>query len=142
MEYADKVVIDRVNNKGNKNISQKMMNQLKIILSLASIRGYDQSYRIRNSEGKFIKNSNIANLLEHAMKPQRRLVAENDFINLLREANIDPELILNDNIKVQLLSNEKMGNEEDMPPHLDRGDDQIYATYRNQPTRTWQIPDE
>ncbi|RWS26471.1 hypothetical protein B4U80_02435 [Leptotrombidium deliense] len=64
-----------------------MLKQLKIILKLAKINAYDENGRIRDKSGTFIENIS------------RVLLAEKEFIDLLNEANIDPELIINDNVR-------------------------------------------
>ncbi|RWS27454.1 hypothetical protein B4U80_07983 [Leptotrombidium deliense] len=79
-----------------------MIKQLKIILKLAKINGYDENGRIRNKHGMFIENSSLIQLLSHAMAVGRVLLAEKEFIELLNEANIDSDLIVNDNVRAKL----------------------------------------
>ncbi|RWR99124.1 hypothetical protein B4U79_14112, partial [Dinothrombium tinctorium] len=67
---------------------------------LAKINAYDNEGRIRDSKGEFISNSSLIQLLSHAMTASRILLAEKEFIDLLYEADVDPDLIINDNVKM------------------------------------------
>ena len=82
----------------------KLNKIMKIFLKLASIKGYDIIGRVRDSNGHYIPESNIINLINHAMTHGKLLLAQNEFIKLLHEANVEPDLIINENIKVKLLN--------------------------------------
>lgn len=82
---------------------QKVPFIIKTALKLASINGYDDQYRIRNRNGKYLANTNVHDLLNHCMSVGRKLTAENEFIELLAEAGIDPDWILNENVKAKLI---------------------------------------
>jgi len=82
---------------------QKVPYIIKVALKLATINGYDDQYRIRNRNGKYLVNTNVHDLLNHCMSVGRKLTAENEFIELLAEADIDPDWILNENVKAKLI---------------------------------------
>jgi hypothetical protein len=82
---------------------EKLTNQLKIILKLAKIDAYDNTFRIKNDKGFFIENSNIINLLQNATLSSKILVGQDAFITLLFKAKVDPELIKNENVKQMLI---------------------------------------
>jgi hypothetical protein len=81
----------------------KLTRQIKIILKLAKIGAYDTDLRIRGEGDEFINNSNIINLLADATATSKVLIGYNEFIKLLYEANVEPELIINENVKYQLI---------------------------------------
>lgn len=109
MEYSDKVIVDIDDKKKSTNINLKdrLLRQLQIILKLAKINGYDISGRIRNQNGNFLSNSSILHLLSYAMTPSRVLIGEQEFIDLLLEANIEPDLLLNDNLRAKVVKKHK-----------------------------------
>jgi hypothetical protein len=82
---------------------EKLTKQIKIILKLAKVNGYDADLRIRGEGENFINNSNIINLLADATSASKVLIGYNEFIRLLYEANVEPELIINENVKYQLI---------------------------------------
>jgi len=88
--------------KKEKKSLDKVFKIVSIALKLAKINAFDQDGRIRNDEGEIVPNSNMAILLQHAMKNGRVLVGEEEFIKLLQEANVTSDLILNDNIRNKL----------------------------------------
>jgi hypothetical protein len=82
---------------------EKYVNQIKIILKLAKIDGYDNNLRIKNENGNFIENSNIINLLQNATIAAKVLIGQDAFINLLFNAGVEPDLIVNENVKSKLI---------------------------------------
>jgi hypothetical protein len=84
-------------------ILEKLVNQIKIILKLAKIEGYDDNLRIKNEYGNYIENSNIINLLQNATISAKILVGQDSFIDLLFKAHVDPDLIVNENVKIKLI---------------------------------------
>jgi hypothetical protein len=77
---------------------------MKILLKLAKIDGYDIIGRIRNKNGDFLKGSDLITLINHSMTNGKLLLGESEFIRLLHEAKVEPELIINENVKVKLLN--------------------------------------
>jgi hypothetical protein len=82
----------------------KLNRIMKIFLKLANIRAYDVIGRVRDRKGNYINDSDIIALINHAMSHGKLLLAQNEFIRLLHEAKIEPELIINENIKAKLLN--------------------------------------
>lgn len=89
--------------------------ELDIALRLGRIKGYDHARRILGSDGTYISGSDISMLIEEAMTPKRVLVGMDDFIKLLAKANVDPDSILNDNIKKKLVNYKKSINKRSQP---------------------------
>jgi hypothetical protein len=75
---------------------------LKIILKLASVKGYDEILRVKRDDESYVENSNIISLLNHSMSHGRLLTGLPEFIKLLYDARIDPDLIINENVRAKL----------------------------------------
>jgi hypothetical protein len=84
-----------------------------IILKLGRIKGYDENRRIRGSDGTYIPGSDISMLLDEATNPKRVLVGMEDFVKLLVKAKVNPEAILNDNVRSKLESYKRSVRIED-----------------------------
>ena len=84
-------------------IYDKIHRFIKVILKLARNVGYDDELRIKLSNGKYLEKTNIIDLLTHAMSIGKVLYGENEFIELLSNSNIDPDLIINENVKLKLI---------------------------------------
>jgi hypothetical protein len=80
----------------------KLTRLLKIILKLANIEGYNQEGKIKTPSGDYLMHSDIVSLLNHAMTVGRVLIGEQEFIKLLYKAQIEPDLIVNENVKSKL----------------------------------------
>ncbi len=90
---------DRIKTK----IYDKIHRFIKVILKLARHVGYDNDLRIKLKNGKFLEKSNIVDLLTHAMSVGKVLYGENEFIELLADSDVDPELIINENVRSKLI---------------------------------------
>jgi hypothetical protein len=95
--------VPTVGRKQQKRVIDKLMRQFKVILKLAKIDGYDAIGRIKGLNGEYMDNTDIIALLINAMTPGRVLKGQERFIELLREAKVEPELIMNDNVRYKLL---------------------------------------
>lgn len=73
-----------------------------LILKLGQLGAYDSSRRIRGPDGQFVQNTDIAHLIEEAMRPSRVVNGEDAFIDLLAASKIDPGSIANDTIRAKL----------------------------------------
>lgn len=102
MEFNEKVTLSDPKKSPHQKHLDKFLRQMQIILKIAKINGYDIGGRIRDQEGSFIENSSLIHLLTYSMTPGRVLVGEKEFIDLLYEAKVEPDTILNDNIKAKL----------------------------------------
>ena len=84
-------------------IYDKIHRFIKVILKLARTVGYDEDLKIKLKNGKYLEKSNIVDLLTHAMSVGKVLYGEDEFIQLLAESNVDPDLIINQNVKLKLI---------------------------------------
>ncbi|MDI9311997.1 MAG: hypothetical protein QM535_17420 [Limnohabitans sp.] len=82
----------------------KMINLLRVMSKLANIKAYDEEGRIKTKDGKFLQNSDVAYLLLNAMSPGKIVIGEEEFILLLKSAQVNPDLILNENIRQKLMN--------------------------------------
>ncbi|MDI9312885.1 MAG: hypothetical protein QM535_21930 [Limnohabitans sp.] len=104
----------------------KMINLLRIMSRLANIHGYDENGKILDRSGKYMDQTDIAVLLLNAMSPGKLIIGEDEFIYLLKKANVNPDLILNENVRYKLLNERRIQNEiinEDLIPET-----QIFAS--------------
>jgi hypothetical protein len=85
------------------NFNDKFKKIMKIILKLAKINGYDVLGRVRNKKGEFV-DSSIISLINNAMTHGKLLLGQNEFISLLKEANVEPDLIYNENVRAKLIN--------------------------------------
>lgn len=74
-----------------------------LILRLGQLRAYDSSRRIRGPDGGYVQNTDIAHLIEEAMRPSRVVNGADEFIDLLVSCKIDPEIIVNDTLRSKLV---------------------------------------
>lgn len=83
---------------------EKLNNIMKILLKLAKINAYDITGRVRDKNGVFLNDSDLISLINHAMTHGKLLLGQSEFIRLLHEANVEPNLIINENIRAKLLN--------------------------------------
>ena len=95
--------VEKITDKIKSKIYDKIHRFIKIILKLARTVGYDNDLRIKLKNGKYLEKSNIVDLLTHAMSVGKVLYGESEFISLLAESNVDPNLIINDNVRLKLI---------------------------------------
>ena len=85
-------------------IYDKIHRFIKVIFKLAKHDSYDdETLRIKSRNGGYIDQTNIVYLLTHAMSLGKVLHGEEEFIALLSSSGVDPELILNENVKSKLM---------------------------------------
>lgn len=96
----DKIQTKKV--KDERKSIKKITNIVEIALKLARIKAFNEYGHILGKNGDYIRNSNIANLLEHSMKNGKLLIGENEFIELLHRAGVSEESIFNENIRYKL----------------------------------------
>ena len=97
---------DRIKEK----IYDKPLRLIQVALQLALSGAYDQTLRIKDDSNNFISNTNIVDLLLKAMSPGKFLRGEDEFIALLARSNVDPDLLLNENMRVKLLQLKKQSS--------------------------------
>lgn len=79
------------------------LNAYDLILKLGRLGAYDSSRRIRGPDGEFVQNTDIAHLIEEAMRPSRVVNGADAFIELLVASKINPDTIANDTIRAKLI---------------------------------------
>lgn len=107
--------LEKKTDKIKKKIYDKIHRFIKIILQIAKSNGYDNEYRIKTKNGKYLDKSNLVDLLTQSMTVGKVLYGENEFIELLSKCGVDPELIINDNVRLKLIqmNNSKTFNNRD-----------------------------
>jgi hypothetical protein len=73
-----------------------------LLLKLASGHGYNESLNIRGQDGTFLPETNVLALASYATTPERYLPGKSDFVGLMSMLGIDPELIANEPMRMQL----------------------------------------
>ena len=76
---------------------------LNIVLKLAIIGGYNEDFEIIGRNGNPIENSSIVTLINLALNHENARVGENDFIRLLHDSNVNPNWIINENLRSKLM---------------------------------------
>jgi len=104
MSSPVKITLSSQNGWGSKHAFQNIHLVIRTVLKLALINGYDSEGRIRGTNGEFIPNSNLLDLLNFAMTRGKNLKGTDEFVKLLLEAGIEPDWIINENIRSLLLN--------------------------------------
>ena len=110
---------------------EKIQKLLRIALKIASINAFNENFEINDLNGIPIPNSDITKLLNNAISAQKILVGEKDFIRLLHEANVDPNWIVNENLRSKLLNYRPT-----LKRKLDKKTDEVSKKSKN----SWDIP--
>lgn len=84
--------------------AERQQKLLQIVLKLASYGGYDRDCKIETSNGEKVE---IVPLLLHAASPGRNITGISDFVDLLYNAGVQPELIINAGVREELKSRMK-----------------------------------
>ena len=74
-----------------------------LILKLGRMGAYDNARRIRGPDVSFVANTDIAHLIEEAMRPSRIVNGADIFVDLLAASKIDPDSIVNDTLRAKLV---------------------------------------
>jgi hypothetical protein len=119
-------------------IYDKIHKLLKIILRLGRHVGYDDDLKIKLKNSKYLEKSNIVDLLTHAMSMGKVLYGESEFIDLLHSAGVNPELIINENVKNKLISKY---NSREITPDKDEPMDVIVDRRKTELKRTMPVDD-
>jgi hypothetical protein len=142
MEYTNKMTVvpesqtiggqERSNEKRIRNRPfEKLSKILKIVLKLADVKGYDVIGRVKSRDGNYVNNSSLIDLILYAMSYGKALTGEKEFIDLLHDANITPELIVNENVKQKLLMlYQQSTRQEEIPASLTSSRPIITSTRR------------
>lgn len=73
-----------------------------IVIKLCAIKAYDGARRVLDPAGAPVMGSDISLLLDEALSPRRTLVGMTEFVEALARARVEPNSILNDNIRLAL----------------------------------------
>ena len=82
----------------------KIHKLIKIVLKLALNKSYDENFNIRDESGEPLSDTDIAELLNHILSPQKIIHGENEFIRLLYQSGVNPDWIINQNVRAKLMS--------------------------------------
>lgn len=79
---------------------QRQTKMVKLILKLALAGVYDSNGTMRSSSGERIS---VVPFIMHCFKPGKVLSGLDEFINLMSQAGIEPDQVINENVKQMLL---------------------------------------
>ena len=85
-------------------ITNKRIRMLKIFVALLKSKAINDDFKLLKSDGNINESANIAELLELTQSRQERSQGLDDFIHQLIKANVDPNLIMNSNLKAKVES--------------------------------------
>ena len=80
----------------------KQRKLLLVILQLAKRNAYSDDLKLKSRNGNFIEQTQFINLLNYALSPGKALPGVNDFIDILYDSKITPEMLINENVKSML----------------------------------------
>jgi len=118
--------------------TEKILRIIKIVLKLASVNGYDDEGRVKGANG-YISGSSLVVLLNYALSFGQPLIGELEFIRLLKEANVDPDLIVNENLKNKLL-NHQVAPEPNIQPVVRTEQPVIEPPSQEEPMKDVRVP--
>lgn len=98
--------------------TDKITKLLYIVLKIASNNSYDEDLKILDRNNQPISDSNIVVLLNHCLSHEKILVGEKDFIRILYESKVDPNWIVNENVRAKLLNFKNTPPRPPPPPHF------------------------
>ena len=104
---GSKIVV--TNSKSRQKLSSKrsantvLRQLLQIAIKLAKIDAFEIDGRIRSVEGKLLDGTNVIDLLDHVNSPKRALHGLDEFIKLLFKAGVEPDMISNKDVKIELM---------------------------------------
>lgn len=79
---------------------QRQSKMLQVVLKLAVAGAYDSNGEMTTSDGKQV---NVIPLILHCFTPGKTILGMDDFIQVMSEAGVDPELVINENVREMLL---------------------------------------
>jgi len=80
----------------------KQRKLLMVILQLAKKNLYTDELKIRLKDGTLLEANQFINLLNYALSPGKALAGVNAFVEVLHEAQVTPEMLINENVKLLL----------------------------------------
>lgn len=89
-------------------VSDRDARIIEIIMRLALINGFSiDNFNLKDKYGNVIPSTNIIQLIKYAQLPQKFVYGESEFVNLLHQAGVSKNLIVNQYIKKRLEELEK-----------------------------------
>ena len=79
---------------------QRQSKMLQVVLKLAVAGAYDSNGEMTTSDGRQV---NVIPLILHCFTPGKAILGMDDFIQVMSEAGVDPDLVINDNVRELLL---------------------------------------
>ena len=117
MDSVNKLTLRTQVGHGLKYAYQKIPLIIKTLVRLVSINAFDaESMKIRDSSGQLMNNTNILDLLSHAMSKGKNTVGANEFVKRLLEADVDPEWVINEYVRDQLINMRNSSGHRPPPP--------------------------
>ena len=108
---------------------------LLVVLQLAKKNLYSENLSLRMKDGTELSSIQFINLLNYAMSQGKALAGIQDFVEMLFEARITPEMLVNENVKLLLRDvYRKRGMKEQGIGTDPRQTTDSYAQYDNRPT--------
>ena len=77
---------------------------IKLTLLLCRVQAFNENFEIKGRNGEYLKNTNIVEFLLDALSKAEPPAGRKDFLQLLYEAKVDPEIIVNADLRNQLES--------------------------------------
>lgn len=131
-EVADQVMQEvEPKNRIKKYALDRQRKLLKIILKLASVNGYDNNERIKLRDGSYLDQSDVVSLLLYTLSPGRKVHGLEQFVDLLKEAGVTSDMVINENVKSML--SRKMSNNAGLSTHTVPKDVENNAPIREMP---------
>lgn len=116
----EQVSVEPQPKKGNsirKYAADRQRKLLNVVLKLAKYGGYDDSGRIKLSNGSYLEQSDVVSLLMYSLSPGRTIKGISEFVDLLYRARVSPENIINANVR-DMLERRSFGDRPSNPrPH-------------------------
>jgi len=93
----------RSNRKSKKSSNSLLRHLLQIAIKLAKIDAFEIDGRIRSIEAELLDGTNVIDLLDHVCSPRKTLHGLDEFIKLRFKAGVEPDMILNRDVKIELM---------------------------------------
>ncbi|KAI1278129.1 hypothetical protein HDE_14405 [Halotydeus destructor] len=106
MNNAERVTVEEGDKpKGNfirDRAVEKQRKLLRIVLKLAGVKGYNHLDQIKLKNGSYMQGTDIVILLIHALSPGKLITGLSEFVDLLHDAQVAPEMIINEHVRAML----------------------------------------
>jgi len=101
---ANKVIKRKNKSNNNNKAIDKNIRIIRLALILANNNSFNSELNIRSNDGSYNKNSNLPELLSLTQQKAKNIDGVDDLIQQLFLAKVDPDLIINTNIRSRLLN--------------------------------------